>query len=195
MGLFQTAARPPGDIPCSFIIATEYTGRSLCSTMSTRRHPASLLPVTAHSPQLLRVVRERVTYEMVRFVAVQTVRCVRLDEEEALRTRTESTGRVVRTTSPTPLEDSVINNTLGRLPSLHDFIAQIVDASRVQVPVLLTTVLFLDLLRAKLPKVTKGVLMVYFGDLVATSMLMMPQDCPARATASFSQRSLWQRSI
>ena len=125
--------------------------------MSTRRHPASLLPISAHNPRLLRLVRERVTYEMVIYVAEQVIRALPLvDDPEPL-------AGALPTPPQTPLKQTFMDDEGdSKLPKLHDFIASIVDASHVQIPVLLCTVLFLDRLRTRLPDMAKGML-VYFS--------------------------------
>lgn len=119
--------------------------------MSTRRHPASLLPISAHNPRLLRLVRERVTYDMVIFVAEQVIRALPLvDDPEPL-------SGALLTPPHTPLKKTFAGDVEDSpLPKLHDFIASIVDASHVQVPVLLCTVLFLERLRTRLPDMAKG---------------------------------------
>lgn len=121
--------------------------------MSARRHPASLLPIALHNPQLLSLVREHVTYDMVLFVAQQTVRAVPLTDEPA-----PPPGAALPTPPHTPLKAKLNAEEISTsgLPPLAEFIAGIVDTSRVQIPVLLATVLFLERLRLKLPKVAKG---------------------------------------
>jgi PHO85 cyclin-1 len=122
--------------------------------MSTRRHPASLLPIAAHDPQFLRLIRERVTYDMVLFVAQQTARCVRLDDDNYAQ---HSAGSLP-TPPPTPIKENPRDGSSEHtgLPTLHEFISHVINKSGVQLPVLLTTTLFLERLRVKLPKVTKG---------------------------------------
>ncbi|KZV61797.1 hypothetical protein PENSPDRAFT_592339, partial [Peniophora sp. CONT] len=119
--------------------------------MSTRRHPASLLPISAHNPRLLRLVRERVTYEMVIYVAEQVIRALPLvDDPEPL-------SSALPTPPQTPLKKTFADDSEdSNLPKLHEFIASIVDASHVQIPVLLCTVLFLERLRTRLPDMAKG---------------------------------------
>ena len=119
--------------------------------MSTRRHPASLLPISAHNPRLLRLVRERVTYEMVIYVAEQVIRALPLVDDP------ESLAGVLPTPPHTPLKKTFADDADGsNLPKLHEFIASIVEASHVQIPVLLCTVLFLERLRTRLPDMAKG---------------------------------------
>ncbi|KAI0346961.1 hypothetical protein BDW22DRAFT_1321416, partial [Trametopsis cervina] len=105
-----------------------------------RRHPASLIPRSQHDPALVDLMRQHVSGDMVSYVALQATRVINLGDEPSANKSTYN-----EQSSRTPW-----------LPSLRDFIIIVIQQSNVQVATLLTTLIYLDRLRSKLPKMAKG---------------------------------------
>lgn len=114
------------------------------SSDPSRRHPASLVAHALHNPELVEFMRQPVTDEMVSYLALQTERTIAIDETPV---------QTLPSPPQTPQKDAPAEG----LPSLTTFICTLVLKSNVQVATLMSTLVYLQRLRSKLPSMAKGV--------------------------------------
>jgi PHO85 cyclin-1 len=127
--------------------------------MPERRHPASLIPCSLHDPALVALVHQRVSIDMVCYIADKTRQLIEVEGENVERpSRLRQLAAGLPSPPPTPVKtNSPDDDQPDRLPALEDFLAHIILHSNLQVATLLTTLIYLDRLRPKLPKTTRGV--------------------------------------
>ncbi|KAG8899116.1 hypothetical protein FRB99_006932 [Tulasnella sp. 403] len=129
---------------------------------SQRRHPGSLLPRDQHNPNLVCLMQKPVDRDMIRYIAAEVENVIVIDDAGSTKGAASSLPSPPVTptkgTFPADASSKSPSSPGGQtaIPTLEEFIVLLVQRSNVQATTLLSTLVYLNRLRLKLPKMAKG---------------------------------------
>lgn len=136
----------------------------MVSTSVERRHPGSLIPKDQHNPQLVWLMQQSVGSAMIRHIVSEVENVIVIDES-APSIKAALSSLPSPPVTPTKGSFSDASSTPGAesqqpstppIPTLEEFILLLCQRSNVQASTLLTTLIYLNKLKNKLPKMAKG---------------------------------------
>ena len=120
---------------------------------SSRLLCASLLPRSKHDPDLLHLLCQKITPDMVSHMAQKTRSAVWPDGEVSERAGIPTPPQTpFKTSFPARSKVDASSSSCPGLPSLETFISMQVNASNVHITTFLATLIYLERLRTRLPE-------------------------------------------
>ena len=147
----------------------------------SRNHPASLIPDACHDPDLLHLLRQRVSIDIIQYLANEAATVIDVQESSALPSPPLTPNKVCYSHSGIQLEQQ---QTSSQIPPLEQFIYSVVESSRVHLATLFCGLVYLRRLRERLPKKAKGGFRrssISFCSLHVRSSLYSPSCFPRKS--------------